>query len=274
MRSLAKASKRTRHPVTPVYHATTLDAPFSTPIACARKHLTPSPLTLRNFCGHDDLTHGDQERTPSLNPSENTSQNLRQRRQDSSCTLLTPVSSTPQSGPRRHTSLFGPSRPSVIVYKVATGPNLAGSRDVIRVSYGEGYRRRIHTRSPGHKERKQGRQGYPPEEYGNARRDNTPKHLNRKATRSKLYRSRANCDEKCSASTGLPRSDTKVAGKLPPAERIEGDMAWDFGAGPERCQRRVDTDRTRRVRVGGLTSVRMIPRTAVHGGQSDSKATP
>jgi hypothetical protein len=275
MRGLAKALKRTRHPVTPVHHSTTLDAPFSTPIACARRHLTPSPLTLRNFSGHDDLTHGDQERTLSLNPSENTSQNLRQRRQDSSCTLLTPVSSTPQSGPRRHTSLFGPSRPSVIVYKVATGPNLAGSRDVIRVSYGEGCRRRIHTTSPGHrnKERKQGRQGHRPKEYGNARRDNTTKQLNRKATRSKLSSSRANCAEKCPASTSLPRSDTKVSGKLPPAERIEGDMAWDFGAGPERCQRRVDTDRTR-VRVGGLTSVRMIPRTAVHGGESGSKATP
>jgi hypothetical protein len=271
MRGLAKAFKRTRHPVTPVHHATTLDAPFSTPTACARKRLTPSPLTLRNFSGHDDLTHGDQERTLSLNHSENISQNLRQH---SSCTLLTPVSSTPQSGPRRHASLFGPSRPSVIVYKVATGPNLAGSRDVIRVSYGEGYRRRIHTTSPGHriKERKQGHQGYPPKEYGNARRDNTTKHLNRKATRSKLYSARANCDEKCPASTGLPRYDTKVSDKLPPAERIEGDMAWDFGAGPERCQRRVDTDRTR-VRVGGLTSVRMMPRTAVHGGESGSKAT-
>jgi hypothetical protein len=261
---------RTRYPVTPGHHATTLDVPFSTPTACARKILTPSPLTLRNFSGHDDITHGDQGRALSLNPSENTSQILRQ---DNGCTLLTPVSSTPQSGPRRHTSLFGPSRPSVIVYKVATGPNFAGSRDVIRVSYGEGYRRHIHNTSPGHrnKERKQGRQGYLAKEYGNARRDNTKKHLNRKATWSKLCSARANCDKKCPTSTGPPRSDTKVSGKLPPAERIEGDMAWDFGAGPEKCQRHVDTDRTR-VRVGGLTSVRMIPRTAVHG-ESGFKAT-
>lgn len=52
---------------------------------------------------------------------------------------------------------------------------------------------------------------------------------------------------------------------LPPAERVEGDMAWDFGAGPETYVRPVDGNRSR-VRVGGLTSVRMIPRTAVHGG--------
>ena len=256
-----KALKRTRRPVTPVHHATTLGAPFSTPTACARKTLTPSSLTLRNF--------SDQGRTHS---PENTSQILRQDR--SSCTLLTPLSGTAQSGPRRYPSLVGPSRPSVIVYKVATGPNLTGSRDVIRVSYGEGYRRRIHTTSPGHrnKERKQGRQGYPRKEHRNVRRDDMTKHLNRKPTRSKLCSPRANCDEKCPASTGLPRADTKVSGKLPPAERIEGDMAWDFGAGPEKCHRRVDTDRTR-VRVGGLTSVRMIPRTAVDG-ESGSRATP
>jgi len=56
-----------------------------------------------------------------------------------------------------------------------------------------------------------------------------------------------------------------MSGILPPAERVEGDMAWDFGAGPETCVRPVDANRSR-VRVGGLTSVRMIPRTAVNGG--------
>ena len=269
MHGLLKALERTRRPVTPVHHATTLDAPFSTPTASARKSLTPSPLTLRNSSDHEELTQSDQGQTHPLNPSENTSQILRQDR--SGCTLLTPLSSTPQSGPRRHSSVIGPSRPSVIVYKVATGPNIAGSKDVIRVSYGEGYRRRIHTTSLGHrnKERKQGRQGYLPKEYGNARRHDTIKYLNRKATRPKLRSARANCDDKCPASTGLLRADTKVSGKLPPVERMEGDMAWDFGAGPEKCQRRVDMDRTR-VRVGGLTSVRMIPRTAVDG-ESGSK---
>jgi hypothetical protein len=60
-------------------------------------------------------------------------------------------------------------------------------------------------------------------------------------------------------------ADIKMPGMLPPAERVEGDMAWNFGAGPETCVRPLGVDRSR-VRVGGLTSVRMIPRTAVNGG--------
>jgi hypothetical protein len=214
----------------PVHPATTLDVPFSTPTACAREVLTPSPLTLRNSNDHEELIHGEQGRTHLPNPSGNT-------------------------------SLLGTSRPSVIVYKVATGPNLAGSRDVIRVSYGEGHRKRKHPTSSGHrnKERNLSRQGHPPKEYASAKRDMT-KHPDRKVLRSKLCSVRGCRD----GNSGLRRADTKVSGKLPPAERVEGDMAWDFGAGPEKCQRRVDADRTR-VRVGGLTSVRMIPRTVVDG---------
>ena len=49
-----------------------------------------------------------------------------------------------------------------------------------------------------------------------------------------------------------------------PAERIEGDMAWDFGVGSEMVERGANVCRPQ-VRVGGLTSVRMIPRTAVDG---------
>ena len=56
-----------------------------------------------------------------------------------------------------------------------------------------------------------------------------------------------------------------MPGMLPPAERLEGDMAWDFGAGSEICVRPVDANHSR-VRVGGLTNVRMIPRTAINGG--------
>jgi hypothetical protein len=130
------------------------------------------------------------------------------------------------------------------------------------VSYGEGRRKRTHPTNSGHrkKERNLGRLGYPPKEYGNAKRDDTTKPLDRKAVRS----ARPGGYRDGGTSSGLRRADTKVSGKLPPAERLEGDMAWDFGAGPEKCQRRVDADRIR-VRVGALTSVRMIPRTAVDG---------
>jgi hypothetical protein len=232
--------------------------PFSTPTACARKFLTPSPLTLYNLSDHEESPHVDQGRTHALKRSDNESQISRPDR--SSCTLLTSLSSASQSDPKQHSSLLGMSRPSVIVYKVATGPNLAGTRDIIRVSYGEGHRKR--TRSNHRNKELNLGQGYP-KEYGNAKRDEAVEHPNRKAIRSKLCSARRCYDERCLTSD-LRSPDTKVSGKLPRAERVEGDMAWDFGAGPEKFQRRVDTDRTR-VRVGGLTSVRMIPRTAVDG---------
>lgn len=41
-------------------------------------------------------------------------------------------------------------------------------------------------------------------------------------------------------------------------------MAWDFGVGSEIAERGANVHRPQ-VRVGGLTSVRMIPRTAVDG---------
>jgi hypothetical protein len=235
--------------------------PFSTPIARARKKLTPSPLNLRNSSDNEELIYGDQGRAHLPDLSDNKVQTLRPDR--SSCTLLTPLSSISESGSRRHSSL-GISRPSVIVYKVATGPNLVGSRDVIRVSYGGGCRKRTQPTSSGHrkKEPNLGRLGYPPKEYGNSKRGDAAMHLYRKAVRPKLCSARPGGYR--DGTSGLRRADTKVSGKLPPAERLEGDMAWDFGAGPEKCQRRVDADRTR-VRVGGLTSVRMVPRTAADG---------
>jgi hypothetical protein len=41
-------------------------------------------------------------------------------------------------------------------------------------------------------------------------------------------------------------------------------MAWDFGVSSQTSTRHVDVHRSQ-VRVGGLTSVRMIPRTVVDG---------
>ncbi|KAI0293911.1 hypothetical protein BC826DRAFT_358175 [Russula brevipes] len=248
-------------------HATSLDIPCSMASARARKTLTPSPPALRTIGGHGELIFTDQTNTVSspVNKSE-----IQPPDHDRSrCALLTPSPSTPPSGPRQDSSLPGTSRPSVIVYKVATGPNLVGSRDVIRVSYGEGHRKRTHPTSFGHrnKDRKLGpsRRARPQKEYGSApKRDDKAKHLHRKSIRPKLCSSRRYCDEKRSPSADRQKADTEVSGKLPPAERVEGDMAWDFGAGPETCLRRVDADRSR-VRVGGLTSVRMIPRSAVDG---------
>lgn len=249
MRGSLKAPEQTRRPMTPV-HAT-LDAPFSTPSAPERKTLTPSPLSLRNFDEREELTLAGQ-----VHPSTSTADYSEMPHQDSSSTLLTPSSSDTRSGPIRHSSFPGTSRPSVIVYKVATGPNLSGSRDVIRVSYGEGYRKRTPLMNSSNRRTTK---------YRNAKRDDTTTdHLHRKLIRSKLGSVRRYYDEKHSPS-GLRRADIRMSGGLSPAERVEGDMAWDFGAGPETCVRSVDADRSR-VRVGGLTSVRMIPRTTVNSG--------
>jgi hypothetical protein len=258
-----KAPKR---PMTPV-NDTTFDVPFSTPTTPERKTLTPSPLT----SGHE-LTLADQRRTRPLNFPDN---DLQIPHPDSDRTLQIPSSSSPQSGPRRLSSFLGTSRPSVIVYKVARGPNLSGSRDVIRVSYGEGHRRRTpltNLSNMGDKERTLGRQGCSKREYGNAKRDDTTEHLNRKPIRSKHCSARRYYNEKHSPSS-LRRADIKMSGRLPPAERVEGDMAWDFGAGPETYVRPVNADRSR-VRVGGLTRVRMIPRTAVNRGIGPEAASP
>ena len=249
MHGSPKAQKRTRRPMTPV-QASALDVPFSTPFALDHKALTPSPLNIRKLGKHEELTPADQRRTQ-LNPKNNNSQILHL---DSSHTLPSPSSSGPQSGSRRSSSFHGTSRPSVVVYKVARGPNLPGSRDVIRVSYGEGYRKRTPLANSGNKskERTPG--------CSNTKRDEKTEHLNRKPIRSKPRR----YYERRSPS-GLRRAEGKMLGTLPPAERVEGDMVWNFGAGPETCVRPANADRSR-VRVGGLTSVRMVPRTAVNGG--------
>lgn len=60
--------------------------------------------------------------------------------------------------------------------------------------------------------------------------------------------------------------------RLLPAERIEGDMAWDFGVGSEMGENSANMYGPQ-VRVGGLTSVRMIPRTAVDG-EADIRVSP
>jgi hypothetical protein len=251
--------QRARRPVTP-FHATTLDAPFSTPSAPERKTLAPSPPNLRNFSEREELTLADQRRIRPLTPTTDHSE---MPHPDSS-THLTSSSSGTRSGPIRLSSFPGTSRPSVIVYKVATGPNLSGSRDVIRVSYGEGHRKRTPLMNSSNRRTKK---------YRNAKRDDTTtEHLHRKPIRSKLCSARRYYDEKHSPS-GLGRAEVRMSGGLPPAQRVEGDMAWDFGVGPETCVRPVDADRSR-VRVGGLTSVRMIPRTAVNSGIGPEVTSP
>ncbi|KAI0249790.1 hypothetical protein BJV78DRAFT_642606 [Lactifluus subvellereus] len=260
IRGSPKAPKRARHPITPVL-ATILNAPLSTPSPRSRKTRTPSPLTPFNFSDHGGSSGAGEGQTHTFNPSDNNPRIPRPGR--SSCTLTSPSSNAPQSDPGQNASLCKTSRPSVIVYKVAMGPNLARSKDVIRVSYGEGHRKRNSMKHLGHgsKRRDLGCHASPLKERDNARRDDAPKHPGRRLLRSNL---RVCFGERRASSAGPQGADTKVSGKPQSAERVEGDMAWDFGVGSQTRTRCVDVDRSR-VRVGGLTSVRMIPRTAVDG---------
>lgn len=244
-------------------HVNALDAPFSTPSGPERKTLAPSCLVLRNFSQHEKLVLANRRGARPMSPPNN---DPPISHPDRNRALSTSTSSDPKSRPRRPSSFLGTSRPSVIVYKVATGPNFSESRDVIRVSYGEGHRKRtpLANSSNRSKERTLGRQGYSTKEYGITKRDDMTDHPNRKSMLSKYCSSRRYHDGKRSPSD-LRRADIGMSGMLPPAERVEGDMAWDFGAGIETCVRPMDADRSR-VRVGGLTSVRMIPRSAVNCG--------
>jgi hypothetical protein len=92
-----------------------------------------------------------------------------------------------------------------------------------------------------------------------AKRDGVAKHPGRRVLRTKFC-----LDGRRASPVGLRRDDTKLSDNPPPAERVEGNMAWDFGVGPQTSTQRVDVHR-HQVRVGGLTSVRMVPRTAVDG---------
>src|SRR5712671_3634456 len=176
-------------------HATTLNAHFSTPSACALEPLALSPLTPRDCIDHDESTHAAERSTHTLDSSDSNSQVTRSDR--SRCTLLTP-SSAPQSGPTPYSVFLGTSRPSVVVYKVAIGSNIAGSRDVVRVSYGKTHRKRTYpTISGSHsKERNLGRPACPLKEYDNPKRGGPAKHPNRKVIQPKHYSARRYCDEK------------------------------------------------------------------------------
>jgi hypothetical protein len=215
-------------------------------------------LTLLNFSGHEGSGGTWEGQTDPLHPSDNSGLPLRPER--NSRTPLSP-STALHSDPGQNASRVGTSRPSVIVYKVATGPNLAISKDVIRVSYGERNRKRNRMKRLGHVSKKQdpGRHITPLKERDKAKGDDAAKHPGRRLSRIEFC-----LDERRASPVGLKTAGKKPPGKPPSAERVEGDMAWDFGVGSQTFTRHVDVHRPQ-VRVGGLTSVRMIPRTVIDG---------
>jgi hypothetical protein len=220
MRGSPKALKETRR--TPD-HANAVDAPFSTPSVPERmvppsvpERMVPPSPALRNFSEREKFILADRRRPHPLSSPNNDSPISHP---EGNSALLIPTSSHVKSRRRRPSSFLGTSRPSVIVYKVATGPNFSGSRDVIRVSYGEAHRKRtpLTNSSNRSKERTLGRQGYSAKEYGITKRGDTTGHLNEKSMRSMFCSSRRYHDDKCSPS-GLRRANIKMSGMLPPAE--------------------------------------------------------
>ncbi|KAI9459125.1 hypothetical protein BJY52DRAFT_1266399 [Lactarius psammicola] len=213
--------KRTKRIATPV-RATIQDVPFYTPSVDLT--LTPSLLTPLDFGDHEELSHVEGTQTHTSKPSTASESKEDTVVPRQSCTLITPPSA-PHSDLGQNPPFSGACRPSVIVYKVARGPNLARSRDVVRISYGEGHQKRTRMKFSGRRNK----------------RGDAAMQLDKKS-----------------------KADIKAQDKSLPAERIEGDMAWDFGVGSEMGGRGANVHRPQ-VRVGGLTSVRMIPRTAVDG---------
>lgn len=115
----------------------TQDVPFSAPPADLT--LTPSPAPL-DFGDHKGLSDVEGTQTHPSKPPTTTKDDRVIPGQG--CTLITSSPSARHPDPGQNPPFSGTSRPSVIVYKVARGPNLAKSKDVVRISYGEGCQKR------------------------------------------------------------------------------------------------------------------------------------
>ncbi|KAH8993573.1 hypothetical protein EDB86DRAFT_3078628 [Lactarius hatsudake] len=195
-------SKRTKYIAAPVC-ATAQDMSFCAPPADMT--LTSSPLPPPDFgelggSSYAEVTHPSKSSTTSKDDTV-----VPER----GCTLIAPSPNAPHPDLGQNPPVSGACRPSVIVYKVARGPNLARSKDVVRISYGEGHQKRTRMKLSGHR--------------------NKTMHLDKKL------------------------ADTKTPNKYLPAERIEGDMAWDFGVRSEVGERGANVHRPQTVRwVPGL----------------------
>ena len=152
---ICKVSKRTKRIGTPV-HATTQDVPFHAPSA----DRTPAsfPLTPLDFGVCEGLSHVEGTQTRPSKPSTTSKEDMVIPGQGR--TLITSSLSAPSSSLGQNPPFGGARRPSVIVYKVGRGPNLAKSKDVIRISYGEGHQKRIHNKSLGRRNKVRGQGSY------------------------------------------------------------------------------------------------------------------
>ncbi|KAF8270586.1 hypothetical protein EI94DRAFT_737423 [Lactarius quietus] len=140
--------KRTKRIATPV-RAMAQGVPFYAPTADLI--LTASPLTPLDFGDHEKSNHVEGTQTHSK-PSATTNDDRVIPRQGCSLTTLSPSAPHPDLG--QNPPVSGACRPSVIVYKVAKGPNFAKSKDVIRISYGEGCQKRTRMKHSGRRSKR------------------------------------------------------------------------------------------------------------------------
>jgi hypothetical protein len=134
----------------------TQDVPFNAHSA----NLTPTPLPLSPpaFGDHEGINRVERTQTRPLKPSTSTQDDRVIPGQG--CTLLTPPLSAPYPDLGQNPPFGGARRPSVIVYKVTRGPNLAKSKDVVRISYGEGLQKRTRMKLSGRQSKVCGRGTY------------------------------------------------------------------------------------------------------------------
>jgi len=109
--------------------------------------LTPSPLTPLDFRDHEGLSQIEGIRSRSSKPSATSDGHLVSPEQGRRLTTTSP--GAPHSDLGQNPPFNGVCRPAVIVYKVAKGPNLAKSKDIVRISYGEGHQKRTRMKISG-----------------------------------------------------------------------------------------------------------------------------
>jgi hypothetical protein len=118
--------------------ATIRDVPFYAPSADLT--LASSPLTPPDSSDHEGSSRVEGTQTRPSKPSTISKDDTVIPGQG--CTLVTSSPIFPHLDLGQNPPFGRACRPSVIVYKVARGPNLAKSKDVVRISYGEGHQKR------------------------------------------------------------------------------------------------------------------------------------
>lgn len=132
-----KAPKRARCIAIPA-RAMTQDAPLDA--YSANLALTPSPLPSLDFSDDQGTSRVEGTQTHSSKPPTATQHDRVIPGQGR--TFITRSLSAPYPDLGQNPPFGGACRPSVIVYRVTRGPNLAKSKDVVRISYGEGFQKR------------------------------------------------------------------------------------------------------------------------------------